>query len=171
MPLIYAPICATSSQDRISGAKSIYTPLISVVLLGVIHRTTDADSRQGAPLRVFTEKDSDDCEYHEKRFLYAGMYTMTDIRYFHFPTNELKGILDRMWTGEQAEVAKEKRKRGMERRWAMITVTREPEEKQGSNPMESLKEEPLVNEMLEETRSSTGSEGMEKGGPQLGDER
>lgn len=150
---------------------------IHVLLLASVGQPRDADSGVGAPITVFTEisspRTSKNHTHHEQRFLYAGAHTITRIQYLMPRTPLLIKMLESKFTGPKNERSEEAWNKSLNMKWAIVDLTREDEEEQGSNPMEPLKEikKKSVSEMLEEMRLRERSGGNEDGKPQNGDER
>lgn len=135
------------------------------------------DTLPSAPITVFTEisspRTSKNHTHHEQRFLYAGAHTITRIQYLMPRTPLLIKMLESKFTGPKNERSEEAWNKSLNMKWAIVDLTREDEEEQGSNPMEPLKEikKKSVSEMLEEMRLREKSGGNEDGKPQNRDER
>lgn len=152
-------------------------PHIHVSSLASIGQIKDADFGLGAPITLFTEisnlRTSKNHTHHEQRFLYAGAHTITRIQYLMPRTPLLIKMLESKFTGPKNERSEEAWNKSLNMKWAIVDLTKENEEEQGSNPMEPLKEikKKSVSEMLEEMRLREKSGGKESGKPQNGDER
>ena len=151
--------------------------LIHFSSLASVGQTMHADFGVGAPITVFTEipslRTSKNHTHHEQRFLYAGAHTITRIQYLMPRTPLLIKMLESKFTGPQNERSEEAWNKSLNLKWAIVDLTKEDEEQQGSSPMEPLKEikKKSVSEMLEEMRLREKSGGKENRKPQNGNER